>query len=69
MTNNGFSPWYLLHLTYITYSFEKFMPVVLVTLLTVRTLRKCRESFRGRSVAVQFLVIVYSCLTDDSREM
>jgi len=45
------------------------MPVVLVTLLIVRTFREYRESFRGLCVAVQFLVIVYSCLTDDTLEM
>jgi hypothetical protein len=45
------------------------MPVVLVTLLIVRTLRECNYSFRGQGVAVQFLVIVYSCLTDDTPEM
>jgi hypothetical protein len=45
------------------------MPVVLVTLLIVRSFRACRELFRGRNVEVQFLLIVYSCLTDDIPEM
>jgi hypothetical protein len=45
------------------------MPVTLVTLLIVCMFRKCSESFRGLGVAVHFLVIVYSCLTDDTPEL